>query len=223
MTQRSRRSLLALVVACYALALPLPVAAQGANAALSGSVRDETGAMLPGATVAIRNVETSLRRELVTDAGGRFAAPNLPPGLYEVTVTMPGFAKQQRTGIRLTIGQEIVLNLVQTVRQREEQVEVAGEAATIDTTSGSTGTLISEEQITGLPLNGRSFIELATLTPGVQLTQVGGRTTSTGFGVKLSVNGARYTQNLFTLDGTMLNDQFNQAGSASGNVLGVEA
>jgi hypothetical protein len=223
MTQRSRRSLLALVVACYALALPLPVAAQGANAALSGSVRDETGAMLPGATVAIRNVETSLRRELVTDTGGRFAAPNLPPGLYEVTVTMPGFAKQQRTGIRLTIGQEIVLNLVQTVRQREEQVEVAGEAATIDTTSGSTGTLISEEQITGLPLNGRSFIELATLTPGVQLTQVGGRTTSTGFGVKLSVNGARYTQNLFTLDGTMLNDQFNQAGSASGNVLGVEA
>jgi hypothetical protein len=223
MHERSQKCLLVAVAACLALSFPLPLAAQGANAALSGSVRDETGAVLPGAAVAIRNVDTSLRREVVTDARGYFTAANLPPGIYEVTVTLSGFAKLQRSGIRLTVGQETVVNLVQSVRAMAEQVEVAGESPMVDTTTGSTGTLISEEQITGLPLNGRSFIELATLTPGVQLTQVGGRTTSTGFGVKLSVNGARYTQNLFTLDGTMLNDQFNQAGSASGNVLGVEA
>jgi hypothetical protein len=102
-------------------------------------------------------------------------------------------------------------------------INVVGEASTIDTRTSSTGALISEEQIKNLPLNGRSYIELATLTPGVQLTTTGGRSTSTGFGQKISVNGARYTQNLFTLDGTIMNDQFNQAGSATGNMLGVEA
>ena len=214
-----------LVVAAVSLAVGRPPAAraQGANATLSGTVTDETGGHVPGAVVAIRNVDTSLRRELATDAGGHFSAPNLPPGPYEVTVTVSGFSTLVRSGIRLTVGSETAVSLKLSVGQREDKVEVVAETAPIETTSGSTGTLISGEQITGLPLNGRSFIELASLTPGVQLTQVGGRTTSTGFGVKLSVNGARYTQNLFTLDGTMLNDQFNQAGSASGNVLGVEA
>ncbi|MGH9200080.1 MAG: TonB-dependent receptor domain-containing protein, partial [Vicinamibacterales bacterium] len=105
----------------------------------------------------------------------------------------------------------------------QDQVTVVGESPMSDTRSASTGGLIGQEQIAGLPLNGRSFIELANLTPGVQLTDNGGRSTSTGFGAKLSVNGSRYTANLFTIDGTALNDQFNQAGSASGNVLGVEA
>jgi hypothetical protein len=215
--------LLVVAAAFLAAGVPLAVQAQGADATLSGTVKDETGGVVPGATVTIRNLETSLRRELVTDHGGRFTAPNLPPGPYEATVSMVGFSKLVRSGIRLTVGSETAVSLFLAVGQREDKVEVSGEAAPIETTSGSTGTLITGEQITGLPLNGRSYIELASLTPGVQLTQVGGRTTSTGFGVKLSIHGARYTQNLFTLDGTMLNDQFNQAGSASGNVLGVEA
>jgi hypothetical protein len=215
--------ILVAAVVSGALALPGALLAQGANATLSGTVKDETGAIVPGAAVVVRNVDTSLRRELLTDGNGHFSAPNLPPGPYEATVSVAGFSKLVRSGIRLTVGSDTAVTLSLRVGQREDKVEVRAEAPAIETTSGSTGTLISGEQIRGLPLNGRSFIELATLTPGVQLTQVGGRTTSTGFGVKLSVNGARYTQNLFTLDGTMLNDQFNQAGSASGNVLGVEA
>jgi hypothetical protein len=197
--------------------------AQGAAAALSGTVSDETGAVLPGVTVVIRNTDTSLTREVITDADGRFSAPNLPVGPYELTATLPGFATLVRSGITLTVGRESVVNMSMKVSQIEDRIEVVGEAPTVDTTSGSTGTLISEEQITNLPLNGRSYVELATLTPGVQLTQTGGQGTSTGYGAKLSVNGARYTANLFTLDGTSLNDQFSQAGSASGNVLGVEA
>lgn len=216
-------SILGSLLVCAALASPPAALAQGAQAALSGTVKDETGGVLPGASVVIRNVDTSLKRELTTDPRGRFSAPNLPPGPYEVTLTMSGFAKLVRSGIRLTVGSETVLSLGLSVRQLEDRIEVAAEQPAVDTTTGSTGTLISEEQIKGLPLNGRSFIELATLTPGVQLTEVGGRTTSTGFGAKLSVNGSRYTANLFTLDGTTLNDQFSQAGSASGNLLGVEA
>lgn len=213
---------LCVFAACLILA-PLSARAQNANAALSGTVKDETGAVLPGASVEIRNTETSLRRDLVTDAHGRFNAPNLPPGLYEVGVTLSGFAKLTRGGVRLTVGAETQLNLGMSVRELEEGVDVMAEIPPIETTTGSTGTLITEDQIKGLPLNGRSFIELATLTPGVQLTQTGGRTTSTGFGVKLSVHGSRYTANLFTLDGTSINDEYNQAGGASGNVLGVEA
>lgn len=222
MHRPSAASILGSLAVCAALAAP-PALGQSANAALSGAVKDETGGVLPGASVVIRNVDTSLKRELTTDPRGHFSAQNLPPGPYEVTVTMSGFAKKLLTSIRLSVGHETVLSVGLSVRQLEDTVEVAAEQAAVDTTTGSTGTLISEEQIKGLPLNGRSFIELATLTPGVQLTQTGGRTTSTGFGVKLSVNGSRYTANLFTLDGTSLNDEYSQAGGASGNVLGVEA
>ena len=220
MALRLRLALHALTV----LLLAVPAAlAQVAGSSLSGTVHDDSGGAVPGATVEIRNVDTALRREIVTDARGHFIAPNLPLGNYEVTVAMPGFAKLTRSGVRLSVGAETVINVGISVRNMEDRVEVESNVSAVDTTTASTGTLITTEQIAGLPLNGRSYLELATLTPGVQLTDTGGRSTSNGFGAKLSVHGSRYTANLFTLDGTMLNDQFNQAGSASGNVLGVEA
>lgn len=197
--------------------------AQGASGTITGVVTDESGAVLPGASVMIRNVETGATRDLITGPDGRFRAPNLPPGPYQLTSALEGFTSVERTGIQLTVGREAVVDFTLKVGQLKDVVTVVGEASTIDTRSSSTGALISEQQIRNLPLNGRSYIELATLTPGVQLTTTGGRSTSTGFGQKISVNGARYTQNLFTLDGTMMNDQFNQAGSATGNMLGVEA
>jgi len=196
--------------------------AQG-TAAISGTVRDTTAAVLPGATVVIKQTETGVTREVVTDEHGRYAAPNLQPGPYELSASLVGFGSLTRSGIRLTVGREAVVDLTLAVGTLQDQITVVGEAPTVDTRTASTGGLINQEQIAGLPLNGRSFIELANLTPGVQLTDNGGRSTSTGFGAKLSVNGSRYTANLFTIDGTALNDQFNQAGSASGNVLGVEA
>ena len=204
------------------LALPATSIAQGTGI-ISGTVTDSTSAVLPGATVIVKNTETGQSREVVTDARGRYSTPNLLPGPYEISASLAGFGSVTRSGIRLTVGREAVVDISLTVGVVQDQVTVVGEAPTVDVRSSSTGALIGQEQIAGLPLNGRSFIELANLTPGVQLTDNGGRSTSTGFGAKLSVNGSRYTANLFTIDGTMLNDQFNQAGSASGNVLGVEA
>jgi hypothetical protein len=213
-----------LVVLLLALGVrPASLLAQTATGAIAGTVKDETGAVLPGAAVVIRNTDTSLTRELASDAQGRYTAPNLPPGPYEVKAGLQGFTSMVRSGIRLTVGREAIVDFSLKIGDIAENVLVVGEASLVDTRNASTGGLIAEEQIKGLPLNGRSYIELATLTPGVQLTDTGGRGTSTGFGQKLSVNGSRYTANLFTLDGTMLNDQFNQAGSASGNLLGVEA
>jgi carboxypeptidase family protein/TonB-dependent receptor-like protein len=197
--------------------------AQGANGTITGTIADATGAVLPGATVTIRHDETGFTRELTTSPNGRFSAPDLPPGPYTVTATLSGFATVARRGIVLTVGREAVVDFTMAVGQLSDVVTVTGETSTIETGTSSTGGLIAEDQIKNLPLNGRSYIELANLTPGVQLTNQGGRSTSTGFGQKISVNGSRYTQNLFTLDGTMMNDQFNQAGSASGNMLGVEA
>lgn len=190
---------------------------------ISGTIRDSTDAVLPGASVIIKQADTGLTREVLSDVRGRYTAPNLPPGPYEVTAALTGFGAMTRSGVRLTVGRDAIVDLALTVGTLQDQVTVVGEAPTVDRRSASTGALISQEQIASLPLNGRSFIELANLTPGVQLTDNGGRSTSTGFGAKLSVNGSRYTANLFTIDGTALNDQFNQAGSASGNVLGVEA
>jgi Carboxypeptidase regulatory-like domain/TonB dependent receptor-like, beta-barrel/TonB-dependent Receptor Plug Domain len=190
---------------------------------ISGTASDGTGAVLPGVTVVVTNTDTGVARTLMTDERGRFTAPDLAPGPYSVKGTVEGFTTVVRSGITLAVGQDAIVNLPLKIGQMSDEVTVVGEARTVETKSSSTGGLISTAQIEGLPLNGRSFVELANLTPGVQLTPSGGTSTSTGFGAKLSVNGSRYTANLFTLDGTNLNDEYSQAGSASGNVLGVEA
>jgi len=221
MLLRIGRSLTLLV---WILALGFaPLHAQSTGGIISGTATDDSGAVLPGVTVLITNSDTAAARTLVTDGKGRYAAPDLPPGRYSVKATLDGFSGVLATAITLEVGRETIVNLSLKIGKVSEEVEVVGESKLVNTTSASTGGLITTGQIEGLPLNGRSFVELATLTPGVQLTQSGGQSTSTGFGAKLSVNGSRYTANLFTLDGTNLNDQYSQAGSASGNVLGVEA
>jgi hypothetical protein len=216
------RAILLLSVLCV-LVVSSSALSQGASGTITGTVSDESGAVLPGATVTIKNEDTGVSRDLVAGEGGRFRATDLPPGPYAVAASLAGFGTLSRRGIVLTVGREAVVDMVLKVGTLNDVITVVGEASSVDTHTSSTGGLISEAQIKNLPLNGRSFIELANLTPGVQLTNQGGRSTSTGFGQKISVNGSRYTQNLFTLDGTMMNDQFNQAGSASGNMLGVEA
>ena len=213
-----------LMLACVALlAATAPVYAQSTGGSLSGAVKDATGAVLPGVTVVVTNTDTSAARTIVTDAAGRYVASDLQPGPYRLKAALEGFTTVVRSGITITIGRDAVADLELAIGNVSDQVTVVAEAKTVDTRTASTGGLITTGQIEGLPLNGRSFVELANLTPGVQLTQTGGQSTSTGMGVKLSVNGARYTSNLFTLDGTNLNDEYSQAGSASGNVLGVEA
>jgi hypothetical protein len=197
--------------------------AQSTGGTITGVVRDGTGAVLPGATVVVTNTDTAIARTLVSDDGGRYTAPDLSPGPYSLKVSLDGFTTVNRSGISLAVGQQAVVNIDLNVGRMADEVTVVAEATTVDTKTASTGGVVTTQQIEGLPLNGRSFIELANLTPGVQLTQTGGQSTSTGFGAKLSVNGSRYTANLFTLDGTNLNDEYSQAGSASGNVLGVEA
>jgi outer membrane receptor protein involved in Fe transport len=212
-------SLLSLSVFLWA-----PAAAQNVGGTIQGTVADATGAVLPGVTIVIRNVATGSTRELTTDQEGRYLVPVLPSGEYEVRASLEGFQTVDRRGIALTVGQVAVVNLQLGVGTREEQVTVSGEAPRIQLTTGAVSGVVGEREIRDLPLNGRSFQQLALLQPGVQAALAAGNDVVGGRTPKISINGARPEQNNFLLDGTDINNVYNKTpGSAAGVLLGVDA
>jgi outer membrane receptor protein involved in Fe transport len=198
--------------------------AQTVGASLRGTVIDGTGAALPGATVTIVNTGTGASKELQTDSEGRYIAPLLPPGEYELHVALPGFQSFARRGLRLAVGQDAAIDVALELGQVAEEVTVAGSAPTIDLTSGAVSGLVTEQQIRDLPLNGRSFQQLALLQVGVTAALAAGNDVVGGRTPKISINGARPEQNNFLLDGTDINNVYNKTpGSVAGVLLGVDA
>ncbi len=188
-----------------------------------GAVSDESGARIPGVAVTITNRNTGLVRSVTTDEGGRYRAPGLGLGNYEVKAELTGFRTAVRTGIQLTVAAEEVVNLTLSVGAVTEQVQVTGEPPLVETTSAALSGLVDDKKIRDLPLNGRSFEQLAFLQPGVTPYYRGRHETDQGEGTKMSVSGSRVDSNSFLMDGTNINDQSNNTpGSASGNLLGVE-
>ncbi|MBI3940687.1 MAG: TonB-dependent receptor [Acidobacteria bacterium] len=202
---------------------PLMSMAQVTTGTISGVVRDRTQAVLPGASVTIRQVETGLTRKIVTDDQGRYRVPQFPVGNYEVQAELTGFGTEIRQGITLTVGREAVVDFTLSVGEVTEKVVVSGEAPLVETTTSQMGALVDDKKIRDLPLNGRSFEQLALLQPGVVIYTQADRSLQFGSGVKFSVSGSRAHSNLFLLDGTDINDQADfTPGSAAGVVLGVE-
>ena len=198
--------------------------AQNVGGSIQGTITDASGAVVPGAAVVVRNIATGDTRELVSDAEGRYLVPVLPPGEYEVRATLQGFQPIERRGITLLVGQVLVLNLSLGVGGREEQVTVSSAAPHIQTTTGAVSGVVGEREIRDLPLNGRSFQQLALLQPGVQAALAAGNDVVGGRTPKISINGARPEQNNFLLDGTDINNVYNKTpGSAAGVLLGVDA
>src|SRR5690242_13030112 len=113
------------------------VIAQLNTGTISGLVRDSTGAVVPGASVTVKNVETGISRVLTADSQGRYQAPNLSVGSYEVQVTFSGFQTEVRSGIELAVGREAVVNFTLELGQITERVEVVGEAAAVETTNAA--------------------------------------------------------------------------------------
>src|SRR5262245_27237182 len=152
------------------------VCAVGAGAqtggTLQGAVSDDQSLALPGATVTLLNLETGWTRSIVTDAEGRYRAPALPPGVYEIKAEMSGFATAVRSRVPLTIGQELTVNMNLKVATLAETVTVTGASPLIETTTNTLGTTISRDQLDALPVPGRTFTALAQTAPGV--TGVGG-------------------------------------------------
>jgi outer membrane receptor protein involved in Fe transport len=198
--------------------------AQNVGGSLQGRVTDADGAGMPAVQVTVRNTATGATWELATDATGRYHILLLPPGEYEVRAALQGFQTVERRGIRLTVGHDAVLNLTLEVGRVAEELVVEADLAGVNLTSGAVSGLVGEEEIRDLPLNGRSFQQLALLQPGVQAALTAGNDVVGGRTPKISINGARPEHNNFLLDGTDINNVYNKTpGSAGGVLLGVEA
>jgi carboxypeptidase family protein/TonB-dependent receptor-like protein len=196
--------------------------AQLPTATISGVVKDASGALIPAASVTVTNSETGLSREARTATDGSFRFPALAVGSYEVKAEQTGFQSKVQSGLRITIGQEAVLNFTLQVGAVSETVSVSAEAPIVNTTSGTLGSLVSEQTVTDLPLDGRNFNDLTFLQTGVSES----RSSDNGGtinGQEFSTNGAPVRSNLFMIDGTIMNDAHGTgASSGNENSLGVE-
>ncbi len=134
--------------------------------AVSGSVEDTTGGAVPGATVTIKNEATSVTRTIITTDSGRFTFPVLQPDTYTVTVEKTGFSRMEQRDVQVTVGRTVTLQLNLQPGEVSATVTVEG-APIIDTLKTDESSLISREQINGLPINGRRADQFALLTPGV--------------------------------------------------------
>lgn len=211
------------VVCAVVLLLSGAALAQTTTASVSGVVKDKSGAILPGVSVTVTNVGTKLARPVISDDQGRYLAPELTPGSYEVEASLTGFQTAVRTGIELTVGRHAIVDLTLEVGAVAEKVVVSGEAPLVETTSSSMAGLVNEDQIKDLPLNGRNFIQLSLLETGVVHARNAGSSTVDGGGVKISFHGARTDYNNFMMDGTSVNSTNAQAiGGASNGAMGVE-
>jgi hypothetical protein len=174
---------------------------------ISGTVRDEKGAVVPKAEVVITN-DTGTSRSVTSDDEGFYIATSLAAGKYTVTTSPQGFKKTVASGVDLHVGENKVVNLDLQVGQVSETVNVSSDAAPIETRSGDVSSLITEKQVTELPLNGRNYAQLALMVPGVSpVTQAGAGgafgTAGTGLDshVDMSVNGNQSNANMWTVDG----------------------
>src|SRR6266508_4536594 len=194
-----------LTVYCF---LPTAVA-QSTTATLTGTVEDQNGAVIPGVSITIQNTATSFERQTATSDAGGFIVPLLPPGNYTVTVKRDGFTPVEIRNVILNVGDQKSLPIVLKAGGVTETVLIDADAPLINE-SPAVGTVVDRQFVGNLPLNGRTFQSLISLTPGVVLTKA-----TVAEQGQFSVNGQRPNSNYFTVDGVSAN-----IGSSPGNVAG---
>ena len=200
------------------------------SAVLSGRIVDQSGAVISGAAVTVKSVDTGAARKAVTDEAGQYQVFSVPVGEYEIRATKSGFMEEVRTGIHLLVGQAAIVDLSLRVGESSQQITVNADAPLVSVTTRDVSGLVAGQQIRNLPLNGRSYDELLTLNPGVvnftsQKTGGIGVSNSTN-GNNFVVSGNRPQQNLFLLNGvefTGAAENNMQPGGASQELLGVDA
>jgi hypothetical protein len=203
------------------------LSAQGTIATILGTVTDESRSVVPGVTVTARNTGTGALQSTTSDEQGRYTIPALPVGDYEVRTELQGFQTVIHTGIRLSVGAEVVVDFQLPLGQVAETLTVTASAPLVNTTSASLGTVIDPTQIRELPLNGRNFEELVLLAPGVNVSRGAGasRNAFTGKQEYWTVSGSRPNGQEILMDGTNIQTYQNRGSGTGilGTSLGVDA
>lgn len=203
---------------------PAFVLAQATTGSISGTVTDEQKGVMPGVTITVTNTETGVVRTQVTDPRGRYRVLDLPPGSYQLATELQGFTPVRRTDLTVAIGRDVLVDIELKVGTIAELVTVAGETSSVSLGTTTAGGVVTTRQIAELPLNGRSFMQLATLQPGVVVSRATARDFTGGFGnTQLAIGGARPEQTGYLMDGTNIADISDKAPSSlSGVLLGVD-
>src|SRR6267378_4455377 len=209
----SIKALLVILFCCVVVSVS-PLLYGQASGSFAGTISDKTGSVISGATVKVTSQGTGASREAKTDDAGHYLIPLLPVGIYTLHVEFQGFRAAETKDLRLQIDEARELNFTLSPSTVSSQVEVTANAVSVETTNPSLGQVITSEQVAQLPLNGRDFVQLATLTPGT--TQ---ETSSNSFfngsassevsargSFSLSVGGSRANSTDWLLDGNDNNE-----------------
>lgn len=192
---------------CIVTLLLAPMYAQKSTGTLRGVVTDPSGAVVSGVPVVIHNDATGLTRTVNTNAQGEYVAAEIPAGVYSITVKAPNFKEVVSNAVELHVASTETLNIQLQVGSASEQVTVNASEVQVQTDNAALGEVVNGEQVRELPLNGRSFVQLTQLQPGVSAANsFDSKNKGLLSGVDFSVNGNATTNNLFLVDGANNND-----------------
>ena len=168
---------------------------------ISGYVTDPGGAFVPDSAITATLVQQQMKQVVQTNAEGFYTFNALPPGNYTVTAEKSGFERIVRTGVTLALNQNVRLDFSLQVGQITQEVTVTGQAPAVDTRSGELSSLVNQERVSELPLNGRDVVGLSAILPGVVSVYAPQQMSDSRSGPTMNVNGSEFTQNMFTLNG----------------------
>src|SRR5712691_7429313 len=207
---------------------PASLPAQTVSGTILGQIQDQQGAAIGRVEVTAKSLDTGAIRKTTADDAGAYQITSVPAGSYEVSASIAGFKTEVRSGISVTVGSDVSVNFSLTVGAVSEKVEVTAEAAQVDASSSTMGGFVNSTTIRELPLNGRDWLQLSLLQPGVNGNSAQNQNdlsrAQRGNGLAISISGGRPTDNAFRIDGIIVNDYANAGPGSSLHVnMGVDA
>ncbi len=190
----------------FLCAVPRVASAQTATGQITGTIKDSSGATMPQAKVTVTSQQTGLTRDSVSNEAGDYSFTLLPVGVYSVTAEKQGFQIAKQSNIQLNVDQVVRIDLNMTVGATTQTIDVQAATVAVETETSAVGQVVSERQVTQLPLNGRNFLQLLFLGAGAVQTNGEQGSMRQGEGNAISINGSRPTSNNYLLDGMVNTD-----------------
>jgi len=210
MTFITPRRLMRVVLTLAVFSVCVPLFAQTETGRILGSVSDQSQAVVVGAAVTITDTERGQTRNLTTNDAGEYLVPNLLPGVYVVRASAQGFKNVERRNIELQVASDVRIDFVLQPGDTQQTVTITAEVPLVDSTSSVLGGTLTNQQINEMPLNGRNFMGLLQLRPGVSITPGGGKWSQ-------STNGLRVDHNVYIVDGIDSIEGFSALSVVNGN------